>query len=99
MDMLVHTDTATTQTLDPALRDIVEHLLSDTVKQPCYLNVCRENHANPDAVYRLIDGLSHQLQAKDEQIKAQAKTIDHLRFQLIEVIKECRARDDGPSLQ
>jgi hypothetical protein len=99
MDKLVSADSAVTDTLDPALRGVVEHLLSDTVKRPCYRDVCRQNHANPDAIYRLIDGLSHQLQAKDEQIKTQAKTIDRLRFQLIKLIRECTARDGGPGLQ
>lgn len=100
MDMRTRNDIPlTTETLDPALRITVEHLLADTVKQPCYRNLCRNNQAAPDVVYRLIDGLSGQLRAKDELIKSQSRTIERLRFQLVELIKECSSREGEPGLQ
>lgn len=100
MDARVHDDLSpATETLDPALRLTVEHLLAGTVKKTCYQDLCRENQAKPDAVYRLIDGLTDQLRAKDELIKAQSKTIERLRFQLVELVKECTNRDDRQGLQ
>lgn len=100
MDMRTQDDMPlTTETLDPALRITVEHLLADTVKQPCYRDLCRNNQAAPDAVYRLVDGMSRQLKAKDELIKCQSRTIERLRFQLVEIIKECSAREGEPGLQ
>lgn len=87
------------ETLDPALRLTVEHLLADTVKRPCYRDLCRENQAAPDAVYRLIDGLTDQLRAKDKLIEVQSRTIDRLRFQLVELVKEFAIRDGREGLQ
>lgn len=100
MDTHVHNDSLSApETLDPALRLTVEHLLADTVKKPCYHDICRENQAKPDAVYRLIDGMTDQLRAKDELIKAQSKTIERLRFQLVALVKECTSRDGRQGLQ
>lgn len=86
-------------TRDPALRLVVERLLADTVRQPCYHDLCRENRAAPDAVYRLIDGLTGQLQAQDELLKVQSRTIERLRFQLVELVKEFTSRDGRQGLQ
>ena len=100
MDTRVHDDSSSApETLEPALRLTVERLLADTVKKPCYHDICRENQTKPDAVYRLIDGLSDQLRAKDELIKAQSKTIERLRFQLVELVKECSSHDGRQRLQ
>lgn len=100
MDTCVHIESAAvSDTLDPALRLTVEHLLADTVKRSCYRDLCRDNQATPDAVYRLIDGLTHEIKAKEELIKTQSRIIERLRFQLVELVKECTVRDDRPGLQ
>ena len=100
MDAHVDKDTSPVSgTMDPALRLTVEHLLAETTKRPCYHDVCRENRATPDVVYRLIDGLTEQLKAKDELIKLQTRTIERLRFQLVELVKECAANEGRQGLQ
>lgn len=100
MDTRVHDKTSpVTESLDPALRITVEHLLADTVSRPCYHELCRENRATPDAVYRLIDGLTDQLKAKDTLIETQSRTIDRLRFQLVELVKAFSARENRQVLQ
>lgn len=84
---------------DPSLRRLVEHLLSNTVEKPCYRSLCRKNGISPNAVYTVIDDLTDQLKLRDECIRAQEKTIERLRFQLVELIKQCTSRRGGPCLQ
>jgi hypothetical protein len=84
---------------DPSLRRLVEHLLSNTVEKPCYRSLCRKNGISPNAVYTVIDDLTDQLKLRDERIRAQEKTIERLRFQLVELIKQCTSRRGGPCLQ
>lgn len=85
--------------LDPALRLVVNRLLADTVEQHCFRELCRENQMTPDVVNRLIDGLNLQIKANEELIKTQSRTIERLRYQLIELAKECTIRDGRPVLQ
>lgn len=100
MDARAHKDdTPVSGTMDPALRLTVENLLSETAKRPCYRDLCREKQAAPDSVYRLIDGLTAQLKAKDELITLQTRTIERLRFQLVELVKECTAGEGRQGLQ
>ncbi|MGE5626168.1 MAG: hypothetical protein ACM3ZT_11540 [Bacillota bacterium] len=100
MDTRVHNDTPQVSgAMDPALRLTVEHLLAETAKRPCYHDVCREHRAPPDAVYRLIEGMTEQLKAKDELIKLQTRTIERLRFQLVELVKKCTADEGRQGLQ
>lgn len=86
-------------TMDPALRLEVERLLAETVKRPCYRDLCRKEQAMPDSVYRLINGLTEQLRSKDGLIKSQAKTIERLRFHLVELVRECTADEGRQGLQ
>lgn len=100
MDAHVHNDTSLVSgVMDPALRLTVEHLLAETIKRPCYRDLCRKEQAMPDSVYRLIDGLTGQLRSKDELIKSQARIIERLRFQLVELVKECAAGEGRQGLQ
>lgn len=100
MDAHVHKDTyPVSGTMDPALRLTVEQLLAETTKRHCYRDLCREKQATPDSVYRLIDGLTEQLKAKDDLIKLQTRTIERLRFQLDEMAKECTAGEGRQGLQ
>lgn len=84
---------------DPSLRRLVEHLLSNTVEKPCYRSLCRENGLSPNAVYTVIDDLTDQLKQRDERIHTQERTIERLRFKLVELIKECTSDGGGPCLQ
>jgi hypothetical protein len=83
---------------DPSLRRLVEHLLSNTVEKPCYRSLCRENGISPNAVYTVIDDLTDQLKLRDDRIHTQERIIERLRYQLVELIKECATHEDGPCL-
>ena len=81
---------------DPSLRRLVEHLLSSTVEKPCYRSLCRENGISPNAVYTMLDDLTDQLKLRDDRIRTQERIIERLRYQLVELIKECASQNNGP---